>query len=265
MRYALLTALCLASVDLGAQTPRSYSYDFRLDPGSKSGDVITGTVRVAGKRARIDTDEHKRDGDPGYLLVDDDGRTVYAVHPDKKTYEQHDADEFARVVGTAMRAAQPVLKVSVHDARVDTARLGDGGTVAGRATQRVELTQRWSTSLRVLGFTKEGMHGSSVAWYWADPSFALMRNPLFDIVSTSLMALAASDNDFLSRADRARARLFHGSPLKATIRLTMTEEREDEVTTLRYEVTKITAGGVRDADLDLPRGYTRESGRTIKM
>lgn len=265
MRYALLFALLLASGPASAQAPRAYSYDFRLDPGSKDGKVILGTVRVAGSRARIDTNEHAGDGDPGYLLLADDGKTVYAVHPDKKTYEQHDADEFARAVGTAMRAAGPVLKVSVQNARVDTARLGDGGTVAGRATQRVELTQRWSTSLRVLGFTKEGMRGSSVAWYWADPSFALMRNPLLDIVSTSLLTLAASDDEFLTRAELARGRLFRGSPLKATIRLTMSEEHSDDVTTLRYEVSKITPGGVRDTDLELPRGYTRATGRTIKL
>ncbi|MHB1313124.1 MAG: hypothetical protein ACYC3L_13995 [Gemmatimonadaceae bacterium] len=260
----LALALVVVASTAGAQLPRAYSYEFRLDPGGKKEkDVIRGTVRVAGARARVDTDE--RDKDHDYLLVGDGGRTVYVVHDDQRTYEEHDADDFARIVGTAMRAAGPVFKLTVSDARIDTARLGSGGTVAGRPTQHVRLNQRWRTSMRVMGFVKEDLRGSATGEYWADPSLALMRNPLFDIVSTSLFALAASDEEFLARADASRARLFRGSPLKADITFSMGGSDGDDESRLRYEVTKLTPGAVDERALEIPKGYRRTSEKTFRM
>jgi len=131
-------------------------------------------------------------------------------------------------VGTALRAVGPVLKFSVPDVRLDTARLGPGVSVAGRRTERMQMRQHWRTSIRVMGFTKDDMTGSAVSEYGADPSMPLTRNPLFDIVSTSLLALAASDEDFLEQGDAA-------------------------------------AGPVNDADLEAPKGYRRTSEKTFRM
>jgi len=261
---ALALPLLLVASTAGTQLPRAYSYDFRLDPGGKKEkDVIHGTVRVAGGRARVDTDQ--RDQDHDYLLVGDGGRTVYVVHDDQRTYEQHDADEFARIIGTAMRAAGPVFNVSVSDARIDTVRLGAGGTVAGRQTQHVRLRQQWRTSMRVMGFVKEDLRGSATGDYWADPSLVLMRNPLFDIVSTSLFALAASDEEFLASSDASRARLFRGAPLKADITFSMGGSDGDDTSHLRYEVTKLTPGAVDERALEIPKGYRRTSEKTFRM
>lgn len=265
MRSFPAVTLLLAAATAGAQAPRAYSYDFQLDPGGKKENaVIHGTVRVAAGRARVDTDERDKDGD--YLLLADGGRTLYVVHPSKLTYEQHETDSFARIVGTAMRAAGPVLKFSVKDVRLDTARLGAGVTVAGRRTERVQMRQHWRTSIRVMGFTKDDMMGSAVGEYWADPSLSLMRNPLLDIISTSLLALAASDEDFLDQGDAAKASLFHGSPLKADIRMTLDGSKGDDDTRLRYEVTKFTTGAGNEAELEVPKGYRRASEKsTVKM
>jgi hypothetical protein len=263
MRLVATLLLC-ASTITGAQVPRAYTYEFRLDPGDKKSDeVIHGTVRVAGGRARIDTDERNKDE---YLLVANGGRTVFVVHTDKQTFEEHDADDFARIVGTAMRSVGPVLKMSVGDVRLDSARLGSGGTVAGRPTQRVQLRRQWTTTMRVMGFVKTDMRGSAVAEYWADPTLPLMRNPLLDIVSTSLLALAAADERFLEAGDAARAKLFSGSPLRADIRFTMADDDgKDDLTRMRYEVTKFTPGAVDERALEVPKGYRRSVEGTFKM
>jgi hypothetical protein len=190
---------------------------------------------------------------------------VYVVHAEQRTYEEHDADEFAHVVGMAMRATGPVLKVAVRDVRIDTVRLGAGGTVAGRQTQRMRLDQRWRTSMRVMGFVKEDMSGEAHGEYWADPTLPLMRNPLLDIVSSSLMALAAADESFLAKSEAARARLFRGSPLKAEIAFRMDAADDADVTRLRYEVTRFTSGAVDEGALLLPKGFRRTSERTFRM
>jgi hypothetical protein len=267
---ALVLALSLTAAGgrtpLSAQSPRTYSYDFLLDPGGeKSHRVIHGTVRVSGTRARLDTDEEKPRGEKSYFLIGNEGRTVYVVRPDRQTYEAHDADEFVHVVGTAMRAAGPVMKIDVRDVRLDTARLGAGEPVAGRPTQRMQLRQRWTMSMRVLGFVKEDMTGSSVAEYWSDPSMPLMRNPLFELVSAAYLALASADADFMAQADGARAAFFRGSPLKADIRLRMSGKDGDDATHLRYEVTKITVGGVDESALALPNGYKRTNSREVSF
>src|SRR5512133_1446680 len=217
--HAALLVATLAGA-AGAQAPSAYTYEFRLDPGNKKGeDVIEGTVRVQGDRARVDTRERGNNTDGSYFLVRDGGRVVYVVRPDRGEYEVHDADAFAHIVGTAMRAVGPIVKFSVHNVRLDSARLGAGAPVAGRNTQRVQLRQHWTTNIRVMGLVKEGIASSAVGEYWSDPAFPLMRNPLRDVVGTWLFALAASDEDFIEQADALTASLFRGAPLKADIRI----------------------------------------------
>jgi hypothetical protein len=262
-------ALCFFAVSTvaGAQAPSAYTYDFRLDPGGKKGDdVIEGTVRVHGGLARVDTRGRGDEHDDRYFLVRDGGRVLYVVRPDREEYEVHDADAFAHIVGTAMRAAGPVVRFSVQDVRVDTARLGTGSPVAGRRTQRVQLRQRWTTSIRVMGFVKEGVVSSAVGEYWADPTFPLMRNPLLDVVSSSIFALAASDEDFLRQADALKATLFRGAPLKADIRITASDkDGDDDETRMRYEVTSLRVGPIDAAALEVPKGYRRSNKQTFKM
>lgn len=263
--HAALVFATLASA-AGAQASTEYTYEFRLDPGSKKGeDVIEGTVRVQGTRARVDTRGRRHDSDGSYFLVRDGGRVVYVVRPDREEYEVHDADAFARVVGTAMRAVGPMVRFSVRDVRLDTARLGTGAPVAGRRTQRAQLRQHWTTSIRVMGFVKEGIASSAVGEYWTDPTFPLMRNPLLDVVGTSLFALAASDEDFLEQADALKAALFRGAPLKADIRITAADEEGDDETRLRYEVTSLRIGPVDAAALEVPKGYRKSNKLTFKM
>ena len=265
-----LTAVLLAAVLASAaraQAPTAYTYEFRLDQGSKKGEnVIEGTVRVQGARARVDTRDRGHDSDGSYFLVRDGGRVLYVVRPDRGEYEVHDADAFARIVGTAMRAVGPMVRFSVHDVRLDTARLGSSAPVAGRRTQRVQLRQHWTTSIRVMGFVKEGIASSAVCEYWADPSFPLMRNPLLDVVGTSLFALAASDEDFIQRSDALKASLFRGAPLKADVRITAAaEDGDDDETRLRYEVTSLRVGPVDAAALEVPKGYRKSNKLTFKM
>lgn len=263
---AVLLAAVVANA-AHAQAPTAYTYEFRLDPGNKKGaDVIEGTVRVHGDRARVDTRDGGRDSDDSYFLVRDGGRVVYVVHPERGEYEVHDAEAFARVVGTAMRAVGPIVQFSVHDVRLDTARLGAGAPVAGRRTQRVQLRQRWTTSIRVMGFEKEGVAGFAVGEYWADSTFPLMRNPLVDIVGTSLFALAASDADFIQQADALKASLFRGAPLMADVRMTAADgDGKNDETRLRYEVTSLRVGPVDAAALEVPHGYRKSNKLTFKM
>jgi hypothetical protein len=92
-----------------------------------------------------------------------------------------------------------------------------------------------------------------------------MRNPLLDIISTSLMALAASDKDFIDRSDAARAALFRGSPLRADVRMTTSGQEGDDVTHLRYEVISITPGVVDEGLFALPKDYRRTNSREVSF
>jgi hypothetical protein len=128
------------------------------------------------------------------------------------------------------------------------------------------LRQRWTTSIRVMGFIKEGVASSAVGEYWADPTFPLMRNPLLDVVSSSIFALAASDEDFLRQADALKATLFRGAPLKADIRITASDkDGDDDETRMRYEVTSLRVGPIDAAALEVPKGYRRSNKQTFKM
>ena len=259
----LAAAAFLIATAAGAQTPRSYTYEFTLDTKGKDKDgPVHGTVRVSGGRARVDTDKRKENGD--YILVSDGGQTVIVVHPKDGTYQEHDAEDFARIVGTALRAVGAIVKFDVRNTSVDTERLGAGGTFAGRSTQHYRVSQHWNTTVKVMGFGKE-LPGSADGEYWADPSLTLMRNPVFDIAATSMLALAATDDAFLSRSAGARERLFRGSPLKADIRMRVSGDDGDDNTRLRYEVTRFTPGAVDESALQPPKGYRREKGLTVSF
>jgi hypothetical protein len=93
-----------------------------------------------------------------------------------------------------------------------------------------------------------------------------MRNPLLDIVGTSLFALAASDETFIQQADDLKARLFRGAPLKADVRITAAgEDGDDDETRLRYEVTSLRVGPVDAAALEVPKGFRKSNERRFKM
>lgn len=249
---SILASLTMAAT-IGAQQPSSYSYDFRAR-GDHGSDDMQGTVRVNGGRARLDVQDDR--GDRQYMLVSADGQTVTIVKPDERTYTVFTADEFAHIASIGIRAAGKVVTMKLHDATIESTRLGRGGMIAGRPTQRVRVTERWSMDVGAMGFTTP-VNQSVETEYYFDPSFRIARNPLMEIAASAMTALPATDAEFAAREDSVRKTIVRGMPLRTVI----TQHDEDGRTSrMVLEVTRIGSERVTDAELRVPLGYTKKDG-----
>jgi hypothetical protein len=248
-----LSALVLSAAVLSAQTPSTYSYDFRAK-GDHDMDGIMGTVRVSGGRARIDVVDHNGDGQ--YMLVSGDGDVVTVVRPREHEYTVFSSDGFAHIASLGLRAAGNVVTMKLQDSNFRTERLAPGEKVAGRSTQHVRVTEDWTMEVGAMGFTTPIRQQVEIDYFF-DPSLKLPRNPLMEVVAGAMTVMPSTNRAFAEKADSIRQSAVRGTPLRTVI-----TEREDNGRESRtvLEVTKFGNERVAEAELKVPAGYTRKDG-----
>lgn len=232
-----------------------YSYQFRVTDANR-GSPTVGTVLVHGDRSRIDV--RGRGHDREYILLLDRGRRMLVVHPEKREIEQMATSDFAAIVGTAIRAISPVVKVKLLHSEISAKSLGAAEPLEGYPTEHVRLTERYDARLRALGFAAGVEHHSVTTDYWIAPDLALAENPLARILATSTTALAQTDPDFVRRDDAMRADIVRGALLRAIVS-TAESDNDQPLPTPRIammlEVTDIRAGAQPASAFDVPAGY----------
>jgi hypothetical protein len=267
---AAALAAAVVPVAADAQAPRAYTYTFRVSPDH--GEASTGTVRVAGDRARIDMKEARGAAQSGdYLLVTDNGRTVTIVNPRDREYSVTDAASFERIVATVMQALDlATIDAKLSDAQVSGARLGPGDTIAGHPTERYRLKQEYSVRVGALGFKGDAEYHVVMTDYWVAPSLRLMRNPVIEMLATTQTALAQQDRDFVRRSAVTRDRLFAGTPLRIIVVAGTADEaggsKSKANARTKASTTTIEVSDVRTVDVDrtlleVPQGYREREGR----
>ncbi|HEV8408981.1 MAG TPA: hypothetical protein VGQ30_00645 [Gemmatimonadaceae bacterium] len=255
MRRSLLplSMAMISAAVLGAQSPSTYSYDFRAK-GDHDMDGLMGTVRVSAGRARIDVQD--RNGDGQYLLVSGDGETVTIVKPNERSYTVLNADEFAHIASMGLRIAGNVVTMKLRDSDFKTERLGAGEKIAGRPTQHVRVTEHWTMDVGAMGYTKPVRQSVEMEYFY-DPTLKLPRNPLMEIIASAMTVLPSTDENFAARADSVKNSLVRGTPLRTII--TQREDNGRESRTV-LEVTKIGTELAKDSDFKVPAGYTKKDG-----
>jgi hypothetical protein len=267
-----LAALVAAAAPVAAQrVVDGYQYTFRIQTDDDT--PVTGRAWVAGDRARIEMDRDESAnpgkrrgaagglGDDGYLVVTDGGRTLLAVSPSKREYSTTSADEFERMIGTAMQAADRMLTMEVSDLDVTGRRLGPGGPVAGRSTQRGRLAADYESRMGALGFTVR-MLNHVEADYWVAPDLQLPRNPLAELMLAVPTVLAQHDRDFTTRMTAGRRALVgDGTPLKVVLTATTRDPDGDtDTNTATYEITSLSRAKVDPTVFAEPKGYRKTEG-----
>lgn len=248
-----LSALVLSAAVLSAQTPSTYSYDFRAK-GDHDMDGIMGTVRVSGGRARIDVVDHNGDGQ--YLLVSADGDVVTVVRPREHEYTVFSGDGFAHIASLGLRAVGNVVTMKLHDSNFRTERLGSGEKIAGRSTPHVRVTEDWTMEVGAMGFTTPIRQTVEMEYYF-DPTLKLPRNPLMEVIAGAMTVMPSINRAFSEKADSVKQSVVRGTPLRTVI--TEREENGRESRTV-LEVTKFGNERVAEAELKVPAGYTRKDG-----
>lgn len=270
---AAVALLAPAAAVSAQQAVDGYAYTFRIETGDD--EVVVGRALVAGGQARIEIvrDSSKRergerrrsvrvgDSDDGYLVVTDGGRTLLAVSPSEREYSSMPADDFERIVGSAMKKADAVLTMGVSDLTVTGRRLGGGEPIQGQPTQRGRVVADFVSRVGALGFTARMVNHVETE-YWVAPGVSLPRNPLAEMLVGLPTVLAQHDEDFVTRMSAGRRALVgSGTPLRVVL---TAETREDdgkvERTRTSYEVTSLSRTRVDPSVFQVPRGYTKSDG-----
>ena len=258
----LVAAFAAAAAPLPAQQLRAVRYDFSMEGGSTRSDGPSrGTVTVAGDVSRIDL--RGEDGEGGardYMLLRDGW--LYTVHPDRREFSRTRAEEFAGIVGTAMRAVVPVMEVELSDVEIVASDLGAGGMIAGHQTRHLRVVQRFTAGVSVLGMgagrDAEQRH-EVVTDYWVARDLTLPRNPFVDLVAGAATALAQQDEDFARRSVAVRDSLFTGMPLRLAVRARSHGHGTDDG--LEVEITRLERSVTVPAHLlEVPQTYRQTDG-----
>lgn len=242
-----------------AVTERGLRYTFTMT-SSDDDDVSRGTVRAAGDRTRIDLESSSGNKANSWLLVTNGGRTVAVVNPSERSYAEMDADKFANIIGTAMRVVDAFLTLEVEDVTVETQRVGPGGTIAGRPTERWALVQEFVVNVGMFGKTTPQLH-RVVTDYWIARDTEMPRNPLFEMLSTAETALAQSNRAFVQLTDARRRELPRGAPMRIVV--TSAHSEADKLTAdapkiRRIEVGQYDIASIESSVLRIPAGYERK-------
>lgn len=247
-------------------------YTFTMN--SSEEDATRGTMTVLGDRARMDiakgssakvsssggaTITAKSDGGRDWFLLTQNGRRITIVDPEERNYQEMDAESFTGLVGTVMRVMDKFMTLEVQEPTVSVQRLGNGGQVAGRPTERWAVVQEFTMNVGMLGKTKQELH-RIVTDYWIAPGLSLPDNPLFELVSRGEAALTQGDAGYVARVARARAMLPKGAAMRVVVTSASSELESGEVKppkVRRMEITGIAPATVDRATLQVPSGYQR--------
>jgi len=260
-------AQAVAARPASATTQRGLQYSFTMTSTDEKGGASRGTVRSLGDRTRIDMQGDHGKSDT-WLLVTDGGRTVAIVNPTDRKFTEMDADKFANIVGTAMKVVDAFLTLDVEDVTIETQRVGPGGTIAGRPTERWALVQEYVVNIGMFGKTTPQIH-RVVTDYWIARDADMPRNPLFEMLSTTETALAQSSRDFVRQTEARRRELPRGAAMRIVV--TSAHSEADKLTAdapkvRRIEVTQYGVASIDAAALRIPEGYERqESGKGFRF
>ena len=279
MLRRLVPALALAATvalpaprALVAQSATALRYQFTMTTAEEKSS--RGTMTVLGDRTRIDVVKGstarvtsggakvtaKADGESDWFLLSEGGRRIAIVDDEKKSYAEMDAATFTGLIGTVMRAVDAFMTMEVEQPTVFVQRLGDGGTIAGKKTERWAVVQEFTTNVGLMGKTQREMH-RVVTDYWIAPGLELPENPLWELVTRGETALAQADKGYVARVARARGSLPDGAALRVVITSASSELPNGTVKppkVQRLEITGIAPVTVSRALLEIPRGYEKK-------
>jgi hypothetical protein len=241
------------------------SYDFtRVDD---DGDTSSGTVSWSGQlmRVQIDRSRSRRtnsrtgststtitSGRDDYMLVDFANNTVRQVKPASREVNEMPMATFEQIIGKALGMVGTIVQMQVRDAGIIAKEVGPGGEVAGVPTRQFRMIEEYNVRIGVFGMNAEEKHHRVVTDYWVPTDAGVPRNPMFELLTRSASATAQQDAGHQANVARARAALFRGAPIKATVVVT---EAGESPKRSQIEVTSLSSATPAEALFTVPQGY----------
>jgi hypothetical protein len=263
--FALAAAVLLVTParSLSAQSGVRYTVSMSGDKGRPTRAVVT----VLGDRSRIQPIRDRDDADDGesdYMIIRD-GK-LYSIEPDKREYSVNKPEDFENVVGTALRAVSPMVKMHIDDTDISGQELTDADRMFGFRTRHFRLTQKFTLSVSAfgLGTGDEATPHEVVTDYWFAPDAKLPRNPLVELIASAPSAPAHQSRSFTRESAKVRESLFKGMPMRIVVRA-----REGGDSSLeekgRVAITQLERITVDPKQFEVPSGYTQTEGLRTRL
>lgn len=216
----------------------------------------SGTVRIkiASGRVRLEFEGVQQQGVPEgvYFILRDDGRTMIVV-PGQKSVMLMDANALANGIQSAL-GNFGAMQLSNVSATVD--QLGAGERIAGYATRKYRVTQRYTATLTMMGRVQRTTYESTSELWTAGEIPALDAG--FDRFTRSFGGLVSGGAHGTAKevTDAMRGKAPTGFPVRSVITSVVTPAGRAPVRTLTtVEVSEITRGSIPATDFEVPTGY----------
>lgn len=245
------------------------TYSFKMSTAesdesySAAGKVLTqsvGKVQVAGDRGRIDFAEVKGPspvmGKDGYILVHDGGATMYMVDTKQKQYTKIDAKALGGMFSSLTSMTGGLMKIEVKNPSMSVRKLGAGESIIGYATEKWELKQAYTMSVKTFGFgTTTTNESTTTMWMAPDLKAADLMNPFMDM-ARNLGGMFEGNKEWEEIVNGPARELPQTAALKVHSQQKTTDEKgKAQYSLSTMEVTEWTRGDVSASALEIPAGY----------
>lgn len=230
---------------------------------SAAGKVLTsyvGKVQMAGDRARIDFSEVKGPspamGKDGYMLMHDGGNIMYMVDTKEKQYMKIDAKALGGMMSSLSSMTGGLMKIEVRNPSMSVRKLGAGESIIGYATEKWEIKQAYTMSMKTFGFGSTTTEASTTT-LWMAPQLksADMMNPFMDMAK-NVGAMFEGNKEWEQVVMGPSRELPEAAVLKMESRATSTQDKgKAQYSISTMEVTNWTKGDVNASALELPAGF----------
>ncbi|HPR64050.1 MAG TPA: DUF4412 domain-containing protein [Thermoanaerobaculia bacterium] len=250
-RLFFLSLIILLAASLSADI--SYTFTSSTKAETQSGSMsMNGTVYL--KEPALFRVEFTESDNPmmgtGTFMVSNDGKAIYLVNPQEKTYTRFDAESLSQSLGSLMQSLGEMVEISIEDVKVNHTRGSNDQTLLGYPCEHHLVNSSYRMKVKVL-FMKQVSDQKSKKEVWTTQAIEL---PIRDLFQESRMKTGFADLDKLIEAESRTA--VPGFMLKSII-TTVSEDKKGKTTTTiqNYDVTSIKTESLADDLFLLPEGY----------
>lgn len=245
------------------------TYSFKMSTAesdesySAAGKVLTqsvGKVQVAGDKARIDFAEVKGPspamGKDGYILMHDGGATMYMVDTKEKQYMKIDAKALGGMFSSITSMTGGLMKMEVKNPSMSVRKLGAGESIIGYATEKWELKQAYTMTIKTFGFGSTTTNESTTTlWMAPELKASELMNPFMDM-ARSIGGMFEGNKEWDEVVNGPTRELPQTAALKMNSQQKTTDEKgKAQYSLSTMEVTEWRKGDVSSAALELPAGF----------
>jgi hypothetical protein len=219
-----------------------------------------GRVQMAGDRARIDFSEVKGPspamGKAGYVLMHDGGNTMYMVDTKEKQYMKIDAKALGGMVSSLSSMTGGLMKIEVTNPSMSVRKLGAGESIIGYATEKWEIKQAYTMTMKTFGFGSTPTDESTTTLWMAPQMKATeLMNPFLDMAKT-MGTMFEGNKEWEAVVMGPSRELPEAAVLKMESRSKSTTDKgKPQYSINSMEVTNWTKGDVNASTFELPSGF----------